>query len=144
MTVPGLLVRHEENKRLGTSLKWLFDSGRGATRQLITYREVRVPDLTAGAFVGAVTCGAYLATRKHRVIGVAVPVAFVLTASAQHVRSRFETPPSQWSRIASAVAIDGAMLTAYFAGRVAGLTVLRRQLESASVQRSSHRRSHSG
>ena len=46
-TVPGLLVRHEENKTLGTSLRWLFDSGKGATRQLLTYHEMRQPDVVA-------------------------------------------------------------------------------------------------
>ena len=38
-TVPGLLVQHRECKSFGTSLRWLFETGQGATRQLITYRE---------------------------------------------------------------------------------------------------------
>ena len=124
LTVPGLLVRHEESKSLGTSLKWLFDTGRGATRQLVTYHEVRPPDLAAGAFVGAAAMGIVLAAREHRLIGAAIPVGFVLAASAYHVRSRFETPRSHWRRVAPAVAVDSAMLTAYFAGRLAGLTAL--------------------
>ena len=133
-TVPGLLVRHEENKTFGTSLRWLFDIGRGATRQLLTYREVRQPDLAVGAFVGAATLGTFLAIREHRLIGAALPVGFVLAASAQHVRSRFETPRSHWSRVASAVAVDSAMLAAYFAGRFAGLTALRRRSDPALDQ----------
>src|ERR1700728_2973993 len=35
--VPGLLVQHAEGKTLGVSLRWLFVSGKGATRQLLTY-----------------------------------------------------------------------------------------------------------
>jgi GT2 family glycosyltransferase len=124
VTVPGLLVRHEENKSLGNSLKWLFDTGRGATRQLVAYHEVRPPDLAAGAFVGAAAFGLALAARSHRLIGAAIPAGFVLAASTQHVRSRFETPRSQWSRVAPAIAVDSALLTAYFAGRLAGLTAL--------------------
>lgn len=127
VTVPGLLVQHEENKTFGTSLRWLFDTGRGATRQLITYREIRLPDLAAGAFVGAAALGTVLAVRENRLIGAALPVGFVLAASAQHVRSRFETPRSHWSRVAPAVAVDSAMLTAYFTGRLAGLTALWRR-----------------
>jgi GT2 family glycosyltransferase len=125
-TVPGLLVQHEENKALGTSLRWLFDIGRGATRQFLTYHEVRQPDLVAGAFVGAATLGLFAATREHRIIGAVIPVGFVLAASVQHVRSRFETPRSDWLKVAPAVAIDSALLTAYFAGRLVGLTALRR------------------
>lgn len=124
-TVPGLLVTHDENKTLATSLKWLFETGRGATRQLLIYHEVRQPDLVSGAFVGATALGMVLATRKHRMLGAAVPSAFVLLAGLQHVRSRFETPWSQWRRLAPAVAVDSAHLTAYFAGRLAGLAELR-------------------
>jgi hypothetical protein len=127
VTVPGLLVRHEENKNLGTSLKWLFDTGRGATRQLLTYHEVRPPDLAAGAFAGAAALGLFLAARSHRLIGATIPAGFVLAASTQHVRSRFETPRSQWSRVAPAIAVDSALLTAYFAGRLVGLTALWRR-----------------
>jgi hypothetical protein len=130
-TVPGLLVRHEENKALGTSLRWLFDTGRGATRQLLTYHEVRQPDLVASAFVGAAALGLLLGARKHRLIGAAIPVGFVLAASTQHVRSRFETPRSHWPRVAPAVAVDCAMLSAYFVGRLAGLTVLWRRPDTA-------------
>jgi GT2 family glycosyltransferase len=124
VTIPGLLVQHAENKTLGTSLKWLFDTGRGATRQLITYREVRQPDLATGAFVGAAALGLLVGTRGHRLLGAAIPVGFVLAASVQHLRSRFQIPRSHALRAAPAVAIDGAMLTAYFAGRIVGLTVL--------------------
>lgn len=131
ITLPELIVRHEESKTFGASLKWLLDTGRGATRQLITYRHVRQPDLAAGAFVGAVTVSIYLTMRDRKVIGAAIPVGFVLAASIQHVRSRFETPRSQWLRIGSAVVADSALLTAYFVGRLVGLTALRRRSDPA-------------
>lgn len=126
-TVPGLLVRHEESKTLAASLRWLFDTGRGATRQLLSYREVRQPDLVTGAFVGAAAAGLALARHRHPLIGAAVPAGFLLAASTQHVRSRFETPWSRWPTVTSAVVADSAHLTAYFAGRLAGLTALRRR-----------------
>jgi GT2 family glycosyltransferase len=123
-TVPGLLVQHAENKNLRTSLRWLFDVGRGATRQLVTYREVRGPDLAAGAFVAAVVTGSALVTRGRLLVGLAVPTGLVLLASTQHVRSRFRTPPAQWPRVLAAIAVDSALLTAYFTGRVVGVTAL--------------------
>jgi hypothetical protein len=130
VTIPGLLVQHEEDKTLVTSLRWLFDIGRGATRQLVTYREVRQPDLVTAGFVTAAAACFYLAVRKHPVAGAAVPLGFVLAASAQHVRSRFEIPASQWARVAPAIIVDSAMLTAYFAGRLAGLIALWRRQKS--------------
>src|SRR6266702_1120383 len=114
-TVPGLIVEHRENKAWGESLRWMFDSGRGATRQLLAYRQVRQPDVAAAAFGAAAAVGAL------------VPVAVVLTASAQHVRSRFQTLPSDWRRVAPAIAADSTLLTAYFAGRFAGLATARRR-----------------
>jgi glycosyltransferase involved in cell wall biosynthesis len=121
-TVSGLIVRHEESKSLRTSLKWLFDSGKGATRQLLTYREVRQPDLVLGGFICAGALGFALAMRGRQLVGAAVPAGFVLAASVQHVRTRFETPRSEWFHVVPAVAADCALLTAYFAGRLAGLT----------------------
>ena len=126
-TVPGLIVEHRENKAWGESLRWMFDSGRGATRQLLAYRQVRQPDLAAAAFGAAVAAGALAAARQHRAAGALIPVAVVLTASAQHVRSRFQTARPDWRRVAPAIAADGALLTAYFAGRYAGLATVRRR-----------------
>jgi GT2 family glycosyltransferase len=120
-TVPGLVVRHQETKSFRASLRWLFDSGVGATRQLITYREVRQPDLAAGGFVAAVVLGVLAALRGRRRTGAVLPVGFVMVASVQHIRSRFETPAADWPRLAPAVAANGALLTAYFLGRLAGL-----------------------
>lgn len=122
-TVPGLLVRHEEDKTLGTSLKWMFDSGRGATRQLLTYRQVRLPDLAAAGFAGAISSALYLGSRGHRLIGPAIPFGFILAASAQHVLTRFEAPRNRWRDLASAIAVDGVFLSVYFTGRAAGLTL---------------------
>ena len=132
-TVPGLLVEHIENKTFPASLGWLFTTGRGATRQLLVYRQVRVPDLAAGAFLSGTIAGVIvwiLATP----FGAAIPVAILLAISAQHVRSRFETPVARWRSVAAAVAIDAALLLAYFTGRVAGLSWLIRRSSGKSAQ----------
>jgi hypothetical protein len=120
-------VQHAEGKTLGASLRWLFVSGKGATRQLLTYRQVRTPDLAAGAFVAAATAGLLLWARRRPLAGTALPTALVVAAGTQHVRSRFETPWSQWNRVVPAIAVDSAMLTAYFTGRLAGLAALWRR-----------------
>jgi Glycosyl transferase family 2 len=128
VTVPALLVQHTEDKTLLGSLRWLFVSGKGATRQLLTYREVRPPDLATGAFGAAAAAGLLIALRGKRLAGASIPAALVLAVSSQHVRSRFETPWRQWSRVMPAIAVDSVLLTAYFTGRLAGLAGLCRQL----------------
>jgi hypothetical protein len=126
-TVPGLLVRHEESKELVTSLKWLFDSGRGATRQLIAYHDLRQPDIVACGFFGTIALGLLLAALEYPLVGAVIPTVLVLVASTQHVRTRFRAAQSPLRWVASAVLVDSAMLVAYFAGRLAGLTVLFRR-----------------
>ena len=127
-TVPGLIVEHRENKTWGESLRWMFDSGRGATRQLLVYRHLRQPDLAAAAFAAAVAIGGLAAVRKHPAAGALIPATVVVAASAQHVRSRFHTPRADWRRVMPAIAADGALLTAYFTGRIAGLAAVRRRV----------------
>jgi glycosyltransferase involved in cell wall biosynthesis len=129
-SVPGLIVEHRENKTWPESLRWMFESGQGATRQLLVYRKIRQPDLAAGVFAAAAAIGVLVSVRKNPVAGALIPATVVLGASAQHVRSRFETPLSDWSRVMPAIVADSALLTAYFAGRLAGLSFLRRRLGS--------------
>jgi Glycosyl transferase family 2 len=122
--VPGLLVRHEEHKTFRESLAWLFASGQGATRQLLTFREVRQPDLVTGAFLGTVAVGLVLAFVAQPLLAVGLPAAFTVAAAARHTSSRFDLARSPWHVTVRAMAVDGVLLLAYFSGRIAGLRVL--------------------
>lgn len=126
-TVPGLLVEHIEKKTLADSLRWLFTSGRGATRQLLVYRQVRVPDIATGIFLASTMAGILVGFLVDWFAGVAIPVATLLAISFNHVRDRFETPARRWPTVTLAVALDCGHLLAYFAGRVAGLSWLLRR-----------------
>lgn len=134
-TVPGLLVEHNESKTLLGSISWLFETGMGATRQLLVYRQVRMPDLATGAFLASLVAGALLQGIADVSAGWAIPAVVLLGASAQHIRTRFETPLRRLPDVSLAVALDNAHLLAYFAGRVAGLSwlVRRRPLAVAAV-----------
>ncbi len=77
-TVPGLLVQHREAKSFGSSLRWLFDTGQGATRQLLRYRQVRQPDLAAGAFAASLAAGLLAVRARRPLLGAAIPAGFVL------------------------------------------------------------------
>jgi hypothetical protein len=70
--------------------------------------------------------GLVVAVRGKRLAGASIPAALVLAVSTQHVRSRFETPRTQWRRVVPAVGVNSMLLTAYFTGRLAGLAGLRR------------------
>jgi glycosyltransferase involved in cell wall biosynthesis len=132
VTVPDLLVRHQENKSLRASLNYFFDIGRGATRQLFTYRQLRVPDLVTIGFVVALLAGLGLIVIGDVLAGILLPLCLVLVAAAQHVRSRFYTPPRAWTRALAAVALDWLLMTAYLVGRIVGLAALRRSSDAGS------------
>ena len=122
-TVRGLLVEHIENKTFAESLRWLFTSGKGATRQLLNYRQIRIPDLAAGVWLVSVAAGVAIAVLVSP-LGLVLPVLLLAAIATQHVSSRFETPVARWRSVTAAVVVDSALLLAYFTGRVAGLTWL--------------------
>jgi hypothetical protein len=123
-TVPGLLVQHTESKTLPDSLRWLFNTGRGATRQLLVYRQVRTPDVVTGAFLSSLLAGSLVGVLTGPLVGAGIPVTVLLAVSVSHVCSRFVTPLVRLPSVSLAVALDSAHLLAYFAGRVAGLSWL--------------------
>jgi hypothetical protein len=133
VTVPGLFVEHIENKTLPDSLRWLFTTGKGATRQLLVYRQVRMPDLATGAFLASLVAGVLVAVLISSLPGVVLPLAVLLAVSVQHVQSRFETPMRRLPAVALAIVLDGAHLLAYFAGRVVGLAWLLRHRPPSAV-----------
>jgi hypothetical protein len=132
-TVPGLFVEHIEDKTLADSLRWLFTTGKGATRQLLVYRQVREPDLATGAFLASFVGGVLLGALVDAVPGVVIPFVVLLAVSVQHVRSRFETPLRRLPAVVLAIVLDGAHLLAYFVGRVAGLAWLLRRRRPPGV-----------
>jgi hypothetical protein len=133
-TVAGLLVEHVEHKTFTESMRWLFTSGKGASRQLLAYRQIRVPDLAAGTFVASAAIGASAAVLMSP-YWLAFPTLLLVVIGAQHVRSRFQTPLARWRSVAAAIAIDSVLLLAYFTGRVVGLTCLFRRCRRREVRR---------
>lgn len=130
-TVPGLVVRHEESRTLRQSFRWMFQSGRGAARQLYRYREIRRPDLVFFGWV-LVIGASVMGIRRRPVAGVAVPALYVASASAAHVSGAFVFRLADLPDFIGAVALDCGMLTAYFAGRTFG-AISEVQTRSAQV-----------
>jgi len=118
--VPGLYVSHEESKSFSESLSWLFESGSGASRQLLRYRQVRQPDLVFAGFLAAVAGGLALTRRAGPAAAIALPALYLGAASAAHVNTRFVARRGRLGRFAGAVVADGALLLSYFGGRAAG------------------------
>ena len=106
--VPGLLVQHREGKSFGSSLRWLFDTGQGATRQLLRYRR-GAPAGPGGRRLRRVAGG--------RSAGRASPAPAAGRGHPGWLRAGrraastcgpgFTPRPAEWRRVAPAVAVDG-------------------------------------
>lgn len=122
--IPGLTVEHQENKPLWRSLSWLAESGVGATRQLIRFKEIRMPDiaffLTLMAFVVALLFkywdGGWLWSLA--------PLGMLLGASFMHLRSKFYLAGNRPFAALFAYFTDVLHIFCYYVGRLAGFFVL--------------------
>jgi glycosyltransferase involved in cell wall biosynthesis len=119
LTVDDLHVRHEESKGFRQSVVWLYQSGQGASRQLLRYRQLRVPDLTFAGWL-AVWAAALVMGRSSRLIR-ALPAVYLLLAAGAHTGRSFVWRREHSHRLLAATLVDGVFLTAYFAGRLRGL-----------------------
>lgn len=117
-TIPGLVVRHEESKSLATSLRWMYQSGLGASRQLYRYREVRRPDVVFAGFL--LVCGLAWSRRRGGIRVTALPVAYLAAAATAHLNGAFVFEPRRAPAFAGAAGLNMVMLGCYFAGRMVG------------------------
>jgi glycosyltransferase involved in cell wall biosynthesis len=123
-SMPGLYFEHREHKNFPQSFHWLFECGRGATRQLFKFRLFRLPDF---AFFGFTVCMALLATELV-LCGTGwtsiLLLSYPLLTSFLHLRSRFEIEQKRMSAFVSAVLVNYSFMLAYYFGRIAGIAWL--------------------
>ena len=154
--VPELLVEHRETKSFSESVRWLFESGVGASGQMIRDRHVRLPDIATLGVVVSTVCGLALAcvagTRRGRTGRVAASArlaglaglswmagpATVVAATAAHLSTKFELARSPRSAL-TAVVIQTPLMSAYFAGRVVGFAAFLVRLPRPRRFADSHR-----
>jgi glycosyltransferase involved in cell wall biosynthesis len=123
-TVPGLAVLHDERKGYRRAIGWLFASGVDATRLFAEFRIVRAADLAGFAFAAALLF-ALAATPAGAPLAWLLPAGVLLGVWAGHALTRFRLLPAP-GRFLAAALLDLPLITAYLAGRVAGLPALLR------------------
>lgn len=121
ITLKNLIVEHREFKTFIGSLKWLFESGIGAARQLYQFRQLRVPDI---AFVGFIfllaTSLLCMYLLSVWIFPLMANVGYILLSSFMHLRGKFVLRRNVM-RSAGAVVVNGVLLFAYYCGRFVGL-----------------------
>ena len=120
--IPDLHVEHREHKSFVKSVVWLFQSGRGATRQLFRYHQIRTPDLAFGGVI-AVIAMSWVARSRHPSVARLMIPTYLLITSERHVHGRFVAsgPFLYRGRYVGAVIANSLLIASYFAGRAVGL-----------------------
>lgn len=135
--IPGLTVEHQESKSFPRSMQWLYQSGVGATRQLIRFREVRLPDL-AFAVTLLTTLGAIVLTTITKTgIWFAAPMLGLLSASFMHIRGKFDLPLTNSLQSVGAITTDALLIFCYYVGRTVGPALLIRSAIVNDLKRAS-------
>jgi glycosyltransferase involved in cell wall biosynthesis len=127
-------VDHEEGKGFLASVAWMYESGIGATRQLMTFREVRAPDVAFGSFIVVAVVAGGVAVAKRSLRPLAIPPAWIAAISTGHLRGKFFLRSERPGKVAGAIGLNSIMLSAYLAGRAVGVS------RPAFIARSRHRR----
>jgi glycosyltransferase involved in cell wall biosynthesis len=118
LRVPGLTVRHEEDRSYARALRWRFDNGRDAASHLVEFRVFRPADAAwlvclFGTLLGVI--GGVLLSTWWLLLG---PVA-IAAAAVAHVGSRFETRPLGAFLISWLANVP--LMASYVIGRTVGI-----------------------
>jgi glycosyltransferase involved in cell wall biosynthesis len=118
--IPGLTVSHHERKGFWQSFRWLYQSGKGAARQLETYRQVRLPDLAFAGLSVALVAGCRQALRNRRPVALLFPLGWLVVVATGHMLACFRASRSDAARFVLATLVDVVLIGSYDAGRVVG------------------------
>ena len=120
-SISDLVVKHNESKSYIRSLKWLFQSGIGATKLLFKFNKIRIPDLTFFLFVMAAAISFPLYIQFKSILFLSIPILFVFLTSAFHIYSKFNIKISNLYSFIWAILLNFPLMFVYFLGRITGL-----------------------
>ncbi len=120
-SIPGLTVIHRESKSFWQSLRWLYESGIGATRQFKQFKIIRLPDLAFIAFC-ILVLGAILSyILFHQIWVFNVMSAYLFVTSLIFLSKRFCISIPKIGNFLGAIILYAIFLFYYFIGRFVGI-----------------------
>lgn len=134
LSIQTLIVEHREARGFFKALVWLYQTGRGATRQFKQYRDVRLPDIAYFLLVltAIFSIAASVYTRHFELL--VLPFLFILLVDIAHFNIKFYFKLSYIHKYIFGVFVYWMMLICYFAGRTAGWFVpVKRELKKKKV-----------
>lgn len=122
-TIEKLIVDHRETKNFFQALKWLYQSGLGASRLLKQFGKIRLPDLTFVGTVFTVSISLLLTIYSKDFSYIVVFVLYLLVVASSHVLTKFDLNTENTLSFIGAIIVDSLMLLSYFSGRLLGIFI---------------------
>lgn len=119
-SIQDLIVEHREARTFFKALVWLYQTGRGATRQLKQYKDIRMPDLAYFALIISILFSVFTSFYFERAFFLITPLLFVLLVDCFHFNMKFKFKLSYIHKYIFGILVYWFMLCCYFAGRTAG------------------------
>jgi glycosyltransferase involved in cell wall biosynthesis len=130
-SIKELVVEHRETKSFAHSVRWLYQMGLGASRQLKQIKEIRLPDIAVLGFVFSIcAAGAGWWLTGFAASLLLVPL-FVVGTAAMHIYTRFYIRLAEFWKYPIAIAVQSVLISAYYLGRCVGMVTMRVPKEPA-------------
>ncbi|NTV22230.1 MAG: glycosyltransferase [Candidatus Yonathbacteria bacterium] len=116
-----LVVAHKEGKSFAESFRWLFEMGKGATRQLRTQKKFRFPDAAWIVFLGSLLTGLVTTFIFNTWLPLFLPFVYIALTSAIHLYTRFYISKKDILLFIPAWLTQTILIGAYYIGRTVGI-----------------------
>ena len=117
--INDLIVEHRENKSLINSIKFAYQNGKGASRQLYKYKKIRLPDLAFFGFIFIIIASSLSSLFLSKYVLFLI-VLYPLLTSFLHIRSKFYFTINKSLSYLLAIMVNYPMMLAYYIGRILG------------------------
>lgn len=119
--INNLIVEHRESRGFIGSIKWLYQSGKGATRLLRRHKKIRLPDLAFFGFVGLLIINLLGVLMSKNPSVLFLVLIYPLLTSLLHLKSKFYFSINKLLNFSIAVLCNYVLMWAYYLGRIGGV-----------------------
>lgn len=120
LLIPSLTVDHKEARNFRESIKWLYQTGKGATRQLRQFGNVRLPDIAYFGLIVSIFFALIAYGNSKSSFFLAIPLFLVLLIDIIYIQKKFFFEMQFWWKYLCGIFVFGILLISYFIGRTAG------------------------
>lgn len=123
LLIESLTVEHREDRSFLQAMKWLMETGKGATRQFRQFRDVRLADVSHFVLMIITLFAVMACLGFHTLLFMAYPVVFILLVDIVYMHRKFYFEIRHSVEFLAGIIVFWFLLTAYFIGRTIGWLV---------------------